>query len=69
MNASGLPYGVGGEVDMSYLGKSGSAEGGPDCVGRWWGGSQRSSFFALILTGGVGVTSRGGAGTAGRGYG
>jgi len=26
-NASGLPYGVGGEVDMSYLGRSGSAEG------------------------------------------
>ena len=26
-NASGLPYSVGGEVDMSYLGRSGSAEG------------------------------------------
>jgi len=26
-NASGLPYTVGGEVDMSYLGRSGSAEG------------------------------------------
>jgi len=26
-NASGLPYSVGGEVDMSYLGRSGSADG------------------------------------------
>ena len=26
-NASGLPYSVGGEVDMSYLGRLGSAEG------------------------------------------
>jgi len=26
-NASGLPYSVGCEVDMSYLGRSGSAEG------------------------------------------
>jgi len=39
-NASGLPYGVGGEVDMSYLGRSGSPEGeGQTVLGVGAGGA------------------------------
>jgi len=38
-NALGLPYSVGGEVDMSYLGRSGSAEGeGQTVLGGGGGG-------------------------------
>jgi len=37
-NASGLPYSVGGEVDMSCLGRSGSAEGEGQTVLRGGGG-------------------------------
>jgi len=39
-NTSGLPYSVGGEVDMSYLGRSGSAEGeGQTVLGGGGGGA------------------------------
>jgi len=40
-NASGLPYSVGGEVDMSYLERSGSAEGeGQTVLGGGGGGAR-----------------------------
>jgi len=39
-NISGLPYCVGGEVDMSYLGRTGSAEGeGQTLLGGGGGGA------------------------------
>jgi len=45
-NASGLPYNVGGEVDMSYLGRSGSAEGeGHTGLGGGGGGASGALSF------------------------
>ena len=45
-NASGLPYSVGGEVDMSYLGRSASAEGeGQTVLARGGGGAGGALSF------------------------
>jgi len=57
--ASGLPYSVGGEVDMSYLGRSGSAEGEGQTV-LMLGWSRMSSFFPFLLASRVGVVGGGG---------
>jgi len=61
VKASGLPYDVGGEVDMSYLGRSGSAEGEGQSVlgggGAGAGGALSfpfSSRVRLVLPVGVG---------------
>jgi len=59
-NASGLPYIVGGEVDMSYLGRSGSAQGEDQTVlgggggGGGWALSFPFSWRAGLLLVGVG---------------
>ena len=55
-NASGLPYSVGGEDDISYLGRSGAAEGeGQTVLGGGGGWSRRSTFLSFLLASGVGV--------------
>jgi len=49
-NASRLPYIVGGEVDMSYLGRSGSAEGdGQTVLGG--GGVEPEELFLFLFLG------------------
>ena len=60
-NASGVPYSVGGEVDMSYLRRSGSAEGeGQTVLGGGGGGAGGALCFPfswraeLVLLVGVG---------------
>jgi len=60
-NTSGLPYSVGGKVDMSYLGRSGSAEGeGQTVLGGGGGGAGGALSFpfswraGLVLLEGVG---------------
>jgi len=53
-NASGLPYNVGGEVDMSYLGRSGSAEGeGQTGLGGGGGGAGGALSFPFPWRGGL----------------
>jgi len=61
-NASGLPYILGEEVDMSYLGRSGSSAGeGQTVLGGGGGGAGGVlSFFHFLLASGVGVAGRGG---------
>ena len=45
-NTSGLPHSVGGEGDMLYLGRSGSAEGeGQTVLGGGGGGASRALSF------------------------
>jgi len=49
-NASGLPYSVGGEVDMSYLGRLGSSAGESQTVlGGGGAGSGGALFFPFSL--------------------
>jgi len=66
-NASGLLYSVGGEVDMLYLGRSGSAEGeGQTVLVGGWGGAGGALSFpfswrgGMALLGGVGRDLPGG---------
>jgi len=53
-NASGLPYSVGGEVDMSYLGISGSAAGeGQTVLGGGGGGAGGALSFPFSWRAGL----------------
>jgi len=53
-NASGLPYIVGGEVDISYLGRSGSAEGdGQTVLGGGGGGAGGALSFPFSWRAGL----------------
>jgi len=54
VNASGLPYRVGGEVDMSYLGRSRSAEGeGQTVLGGGGGGAGGALSFPFSCRAGL----------------
>ena len=53
-NTSGLPYSVGGEVDMSYLGRSASAEGeGQTVVSGGGGGAGEALSFPFSWRAGL----------------
>jgi len=54
VNASGLPYSMGGEVDMSYPGRCGSAEGeGQTVLGGGGGGAGGALSFPFSWRAGL----------------